>query len=118
MNLQSLTALYHNTVKDAEQSLLEKLADYFGAKSIAFYGDQEYNDEDYYNDLGSVEIDGKSLRSDSEMANKVYRLLFDKDFVPEYEGEEDWERWAEIKEFFMSNLPSFIKEKTTKYTKP
>lgn len=115
MNIKPLTETYEKSLEQEQRKLLKGVAEFFGAKSIVFQGGEEYNDEEYYDDLLDLIVDGKSARSDFKTGSKIYQKLFNNETPFKEEDDEEWEQWDEIKSELMGQLPEFIKTKTTSY---
>jgi len=118
MNIKPLTEAYEKSLEEEQQKLLKGVAEFFGAKSIKFHGGEEYNDEEYYDDLLDLYIDGKSIRVDDnfQLGAEIYEKLFgEKSPYKETPYHETWEQWEAIKEELINQLPEFIKTKTTSY---
>lgn len=118
MNIKPLTEAYEKNLEQEQQKLLKGVAEFFGAKSIELRGGEEYNDEEYYDDLMGVYVDGESVQSNFQLGAHIYEKLLGKKTPWKSEGEygdESWEQWDEIKKELINQLPEFIKTKTASY---
>lgn len=118
MNIKHLTEAYEKSLEEQQQKLLKGVAEFFGAKSIKFDGGEEYNDEEYYNDLIDLYIDGESVQNSFQLSAKVYEKLFGEKSPHKEDGKygpDIWEQWRDIKDELINQLPEFIKTKTTSY---
>lgn len=118
MSIKPLTEAYEKSLKQEQQKFLKGVVEFFGAKSVSFEGGENYNDEEYYDDLMDFYVDGESVQSNFKLGFQVYEKLFGKKSPWKEDGkygEEAWEQWREIKEELMIQMPEFIKTKTCSY---
>lgn len=118
LNIKPLTEAYEKSLEEEQQKLLKGVAEFFGAKSIKFHGGEEYNDEEYYDELLDLYIDGESVQNSFQLGARVYEKLFGEKSPYKEDGKyglENWEQWKDIKEELINQLPEFIKIKTTSY---
>lgn len=119
MSIKPLTEAYEKNLEQERQKLLKGVAEFFGAKSIELAGGEEYNDEEYYNDLMDLYIDGESVQGGNfQLGARVYEKLFGEKSPHKEDGKygpDTWEQWKDIKEELINQLPEFIKTKTVSY---
>src|SRR6478736_7243237 len=112
MNLQDLTKRYNKSVLSAEQKLLAGFTELIGATSVEFEGGEDYNDEDYYDNLFDLKIDGESVKRDFETVAGIYKILtgHDTEFKRDSEYPEDsaYDVWEEVKNYLKNQMPAFI----------
>jgi hypothetical protein len=114
MSIKPLTEAYEKSLEQEQQKFLKGVVEFFEAKSISFEGGENYNDEEYYDDLMDFYVDGESVQSNFKLGSQVYEKLFGEK-SPYTDEEDPWDQWREIKEELMNQMPEFIKTKTCSY---
>ncbi|MBV6512543.1 MAG: hypothetical protein FMNOHCHN_02051 [Ignavibacteriaceae bacterium] len=118
MSIKPLTEAYEKSLEEEQQKFLKGVAEFFGAESIKFHGGEEYNDEEYYDDLMDLYIDDESVQDNFQLGTRVYEKLFGEKSPHKEDGKygpETWEQWKDIKDELINQMPEFIKTKTTSY---
>jgi len=113
MSIKPLTEAYEKSLEQEQQKFLKGVAEFFGVKSISFEGGENYNDEEYYDDLMDFYVDDKSVQEDFQLGSVVYEKLFGE--KSPHSEDDPWDQWGDIKEELMNQMPEFVKTKTCSY---